>query len=157
MEQASFDHAFDFDLLEFPSIDFTGAILDPLIDLPVPTPANLLNHFVPNVSPNSRITLDILNPEGQKCSPPTDQSAQTSCSRASDSSDDSSYADAVANLHIYDPDNANTIQFPSKRILYRFVDAYFMHMAPHMPILHQPTFTIASTPCKYVFECDEKY
>ncbi|KAF5584563.1 zinc finger protein [Fusarium pseudoanthophilum] len=39
-------------------------------------------------------------------------------------------------------------RFPSKFAVSRFVRGFFEYMAPHMPIVHLPTFNIISTPEK---------
>ncbi|UPX09414.1 uncharacterized protein EKO05_0000104 [Ascochyta rabiei] len=153
MLQASLDYAFDFDLLEFPATNYTESALAPLADFPALSPSDMSNHLAPSPGINSQIPLDALYLEAQNCSPPIANSAQTSCPSAADHSEDASYAGALANLGIYDLDHAKTtFSFPSKRVVYRFVDAYFRHMAPHMPLLHQPTFTIASTPSPLLIE-----
>lgn len=158
MDPASLDFAFDFDLLDFPATAFVGVALDTHTDLPALSPKDLLNQFVSDISPNSQIPRSGAHLENQKLPPSIDHAAQITCPSVGDSSDDPDYAGAVVNLQTYYPDNAkSTFHFPSNRIVYRFVDAFFRHMAPHMPILHQPTFSIASTPCKYVFKYDEKY
>ncbi|KAH7046586.1 hypothetical protein B0J12DRAFT_700732 [Macrophomina phaseolina] len=41
-----------------------------------------------------------------------------------------------------------SFQIPSKYAMTRFVKAFFNHMAPHLPIIHRPTFRIGTTPCK---------
>ncbi|KAL6703099.1 hypothetical protein ACN47E_010236 [Coniothyrium glycines] len=153
MEQPSLGYAFDDDLLDFLTTDPMGTALDPLPDLQSHSPKDFLTHFVQNMSPSLRMAHTDLFTESQKYSPPVDHTAQVSCPSAADSSDDPSYQGALANMDIYDLDHdKSTFRFPSKRVVYRFVDAFFRHMAPHMPILHQPTFTIASTPSPLLLE-----
>ncbi|KAH7089421.1 hypothetical protein FB567DRAFT_300969 [Paraphoma chrysanthemicola] len=152
MEQVPFDHTFDFELLEFPTTDPLGVSLDPLTDLTAPSPRDLLNDFVPILSPTSQLPLGSLYTETQKRASSVEHGAQTSRSSAPKSPEDPSYASALANLSIYNPDHANPFCFPSKRVVYRFVGAFFRHMAPHMPIVHQPTFTIASSPSPLLLE-----
>jgi hypothetical protein len=42
----------------------------------------------------------------------------------------------------------SSYRFPSKFAVSRFVRGFFEYMAPHMPIVHLPTFNIISTPGK---------
>ncbi|KAH7074018.1 hypothetical protein BKA63DRAFT_46186 [Paraphoma chrysanthemicola] len=133
LEQVPFHHTFNFDLLEFPTTDLLGVSLDPLTDLTAPSPRDLLDDFVPILSPTSRLPLGSLYAETQKCASSVEHGA--SRSSATESSEDLSYTSALANLSIYDPDHAKTFRFPSKRVVYRF-----------------PTFTIASTPSPLLLE-----
>jgi hypothetical protein len=64
--------------------------------------------------------------------------------------DDNQYTNAKENLDRFDinqklPDFC----FPSKYTLIRWLSAFFEHMAPIMPVVHRPTFEIASVPCMY--------
>lgn len=69
--------------------------------------------------------------------------------------DDDGYSNALSNLRRFDPYNKlSELQFPSKYALVRFVQAFFRHMAPHFPIVHQPTFDVASAPSRY---CHSRY
>ncbi|KAF4425171.1 zinc finger protein [Fusarium acutatum] len=43
-------------------------------------------------------------------------------------------------------------RFPSKFAVSRFVRGFFEYMAPHMPIVHLPTFNIISTPAPLLIE-----
>ncbi|KAF5532868.1 zinc finger protein [Fusarium mexicanum] len=51
-------------------------------------------------------------------------------------------------------------RFPSNFAVSRFVRGFFEYMAPHMPIVHLPTFNIMSTPAPLLIEimaCDALY
>lgn len=61
---------------------------------------------------------------------------------------DDDYSEAQCNLAKCDV-YIGDFQFPSKYALMRFVRAFFASMAPHFPIVHRPTFAIASTPSQY--------
>ncbi|KAJ4982820.1 hypothetical protein SVAN01_11693 [Stagonosporopsis vannaccii] len=58
---------------------------------------------------------------------------------------DDDYSEVRCNLAKCDR-SIDDFQFPSKYALMRFVRAFFKSMAPHFPILHQPTFEVASVP-----------
>ncbi|KAI8931459.1 hypothetical protein NX059_011785 [Plenodomus lindquistii] len=58
---------------------------------------------------------------------------------------DDDYSEAQGNLAKCGV-NVGNFRFPSKYALMRFVQAFFASMAPHFPILHRPTFAIASIP-----------
>lgn len=59
------------------------------------------------------------------------------------------YEKIVADLADCDPSGAlSEFRFPSKHAVVRFVKAFFKHMAPQFPVLHQPTFQIAAAPCE---------
>lgn len=42
-----------------------------------------------------------------------------------------------------------SLRFPSKFTVRRFVRIFFKHISPHIPIIHEPTFSIATAPCEY--------
>lgn len=158
MGQASVDYSFDFELLEFPAADFMGISSDILTELPTLSPIGLPHLTAPIISETVHVPMDNLFADTRKRSPPFDHAAPNLRPSTSPSTHNTAYARALANLHMCDPDHAeSTFRFPSERIVNRFVDAFFRHMAPHMPILHQPTFTIATTPCKYILDSDERY
>ncbi|KAL5623803.1 hypothetical protein FOBRF1_003053 [Fusarium oxysporum] len=46
----------------------------------------------------------------------------------------------------------SSYRFPSKFAVSRFVRGFFEYMAPHMPIVHLPTFNIISTPAPLLIE-----
>lgn len=63
---------------------------------------------------------------------------------------DEDYAMAQKNLtSILSSQKSLDVWFPSKYTMMRFVRAFFDHMAPHMPIVHQPTFNIAFVERKF--------
>ncbi|CVK84311.1 uncharacterized protein FPRN_01908 [Fusarium proliferatum] len=53
---------------------------------------------------------------------------------------------AWANLTKYPVHILASLRFPSKYAVRRFVKAFFKHISPHIPIIHEPTFDIATTP-----------
>ncbi|KAF4417279.1 NAD-dependent aldehyde dehydrogenase, partial [Fusarium acutatum] len=53
---------------------------------------------------------------------------------------------AWANLTKYPVHILASLRFPSKYAVRRFVKAFFKHIAPHIPIIHETTFDIATTP-----------
>ncbi|KAL5592838.1 hypothetical protein FOBRF1_013146 [Fusarium oxysporum] len=53
---------------------------------------------------------------------------------------------AWANLTKYPVHILASLRFPSKYAVRRFVKAFIKHIAPHIPIIHEPTFDIATTP-----------
>lgn len=40
-------------------------------------------------------------------------------------------------------------QLPSKYAVIRFVKAFFNHMAPHLPVIHRPSFSFGTMPCEF--------
>lgn len=62
--------------------------------------------------------------------------------------DDNNCENARANLTKYPAHVLASLRFPSKYAVKRFVKAFFEHFAAHIPIVHEPTFDIATTPCK---------
>ncbi|KAH7247554.1 uncharacterized protein BKA55DRAFT_676889 [Fusarium redolens] len=59
---------------------------------------------------------------------------------------DDNCENAWANLTKYPVHILASLRFPSKYAVRRFVKAFFEHFAAHIPIIHQPTFDIATTP-----------
>ncbi|KAL5617945.1 hypothetical protein FOVSG1_000167 [Fusarium oxysporum f. sp. vasinfectum] len=59
---------------------------------------------------------------------------------------DNKCENAWANLTKYPAHILASLRFPSKYAVRRFVKAFFKHIAPHIPIIHEPTFDIATTP-----------
>lgn len=57
-------------------------------------------------------------------------------------------AEALANLAKYPAEITASFRFPSKHATRRFVSAFFRHIIPHIPIVHEPTFDITTVPCK---------
>ncbi|KAK5064355.1 hypothetical protein LTR84_000188 [Exophiala bonariae] len=61
--------------------------------------------------------------------------------------DDEQYAEAQCNLMRFDHSHRlGDFQLPSKYAVARFLKAFFEHMAPHLPIIHRPSFDIATVP-----------
>ncbi|VUC26360.1 unnamed protein product [Clonostachys rosea] len=60
--------------------------------------------------------------------------------------DDDNCENAWANLTKYPAHVLASLRFPSKYAVKRFVKAFFEHFAAHIPIVHEPTFNIATTP-----------
>lgn len=57
-------------------------------------------------------------------------------------------AEALANLAKYPAEITASFRFPSKHATRRFVSAFFRHIVPHIPIVHESTFEITTVPCK---------
>ncbi|KAI7783428.1 hypothetical protein LA080_011989 [Diaporthe eres] len=55
-------------------------------------------------------------------------------------------AEALANLAKYPAEITASFRFPSKHATRRFVSAFFRHIVPLIPILHEPTFDITTVP-----------
>ncbi|SPN96510.1 uncharacterized protein DNG_00038 [Cephalotrichum gorgonifer] len=53
---------------------------------------------------------------------------------------------ALANLAKCPANIVSSLRFPSKFAIQRFVKAFFDHVAAHIPIVHEPTFDIATAP-----------
>lgn len=63
------------------------------------------------------------------------------------------YDEACGNLDKFDRgQKLADFRLPSKYALGRFLKAFFEHMAPHLPIIHRPSFEIASVPSKFLRE-----
>ncbi|KAJ0128370.1 Glutathione S-transferase omega-like 2 [Fusarium oxysporum f. sp. albedinis] len=60
--------------------------------------------------------------------------------------EDNNCENAWVNLTKYPAHILASIRFPSKYAVKRFVKAFFQHFAVHIPIVHEPTFNIATTP-----------
>ncbi|KAH6988295.1 hypothetical protein BKA56DRAFT_669843 [Ilyonectria sp. MPI-CAGE-AT-0026] len=68
-------------------------------------------------------------------------------SRGSFFIEDDQYRNAKLNYDSFSTtERVSRFRFPSKFAASRFVRGFFEYMAPHMPIVHAPTFDIASTP-----------
>ncbi|CAG9986885.1 unnamed protein product [Clonostachys byssicola] len=65
--------------------------------------------------------------------------------------DDNNCENARANLTKYPAHVLASLRFPSKYAVKRFVKAFFEHFAAHIPIVHEPTFDIATTPSPLLF------
>lgn len=67
---------------------------------------------------------------------------------------DQGYDQAKANFSRFTKENnlGDDVWFPSKYMVIRFVKAFFEHMAPHLPIVHQPTFDITTTPPPLLYQ-----
>lgn len=63
--------------------------------------------------------------------------------------DEDERAKAWAKLANYPPHLLKSLRFPSKSTVRRFVRVFFKHISPHIPIIHEPTFSIAMAPCEY--------
>lgn len=61
-------------------------------------------------------------------------------------------AEALANFAKYPAEVTASFRLPSRHATRRFVSAFFGHIACYIPIVHEPTFDIATVPCKsYIF------
>lgn len=56
--------------------------------------------------------------------------------------------EALANFSKYPAEVTASFRLPSKHATRRFVSAFFGHIACYIPIVHEPTFDIATVPCK---------
>jgi hypothetical protein len=54
------------------------------------------------------------------------------------------YAQAHANLDLHRAYQVYTLEFPSQYAAQRLVNAFFKHLAPHMPIVYFPTFDMGA-------------
>ncbi|KAL6705093.1 hypothetical protein ACN47E_007352 [Coniothyrium glycines] len=67
--------------------------------------------------------------------------------------EEADYAIAHANLALYDLTQIpSDFRFPSQHAVRRSVHAFLKHMAPHIPIIHKPTFSIASVASPLLIE-----
>ncbi|KAH6701317.1 hypothetical protein BKA61DRAFT_620512 [Leptodontidium sp. MPI-SDFR-AT-0119] len=67
--------------------------------------------------------------------------------------DDNQYTNAKENLAHFDINQKLAdFCFPSKPTLIRWLSAFFEHMAPILPVVHGPTFEIASVPSPLLIE-----
>lgn len=57
-------------------------------------------------------------------------------------------AEALANFTKYPAEVTASFRLPSRHATRRFVSAFFGHIACYIPIVHEPTFDIATMPCK---------
>ncbi|KAH7142958.1 hypothetical protein B0J13DRAFT_556236 [Dactylonectria estremocensis] len=80
---------------------------------------------------------------------PVSSFSTSSCppeSRGSFFIEDDKYESAKANYDYFNTtERLSRFRFPSKFAVSRFVRGFFEYMAPHLPIVHVPTFNIAST------------
>ncbi|KAH7376900.1 hypothetical protein B0T11DRAFT_324756 [Plectosphaerella cucumerina] len=60
--------------------------------------------------------------------------------------DEDERAAALAKLTNYPPQLLKSLRFPSKFTVRRFVRVFFKHISPHIPIIHEPTFSIPLAP-----------
>jgi hypothetical protein len=63
--------------------------------------------------------------------------------------DDDDYAKACAKLATYPKHILDSVRVPSKYTMRRFVRVFFRHVARHVPIVHEPTFSLAAASCEY--------
>lgn len=61
---------------------------------------------------------------------------------------DDKFASALANIAKYPAHILASLRLRSKYAMQRFVKAFFEHVSPHIPVVHEPTFDIATVPCK---------
>ncbi|PSN61548.1 hypothetical protein BS50DRAFT_651792 [Corynespora cassiicola Philippines] len=121
------DYTIELDLFNFGSENYKEPGTDSLI---TPQP--------------SHITLESLIGEDQMQIAPPTVYPSPAYSSSNASFEESDYMIARANLALYDLNQTlSNFQFPSKHTVHRSVAAFFKHMAPHMPIIHKPTFNIA--------------
>lgn len=66
--------------------------------------------------------------------------------RVDDANSDS--VEALANFSQYPAEITASFRLPSRHATRRFVSAFFRHIACYIPIVHEPTFDIATVPCK---------
>lgn len=69
---------------------------------------------------------------------------------------DHGYEQAKANMVLLTTErNRARSWFPSRYMVARFVKAFFEHMAPHLPLIHEPTFDIATVSCKLMTNAED--
>ncbi|CAH0024485.1 unnamed protein product, partial [Clonostachys rhizophaga] len=87
---------------------------------------------------------------------PVNSSSTASCppnSRGAFFIDDDKYEEAKLNYDSFNTtERLSRFRFPSKFAVSRFVRGFFEYMAPHLPIVHVPTFEISSTPSPLLVE-----
>lgn len=106
-------------------------------DAPVPDQTHVLFNCA---GPAPTTTLEELQQSRPTVSSPNERPQQgSSITMTSDE-----YDKAVAKLAEY----SSSFQLPSKHAMIRFVRAFFEQMAPQFPVLHRPTFDMASVPSK---------
>lgn len=90
---------------------------------------------------------------------PINSFSATGCppeSRGSFFIEDDKYRRAKLNYYSFSTaEKLSRFRFPSKFAVSRYVRGFFEYMAPHMPIVHTPTFDIASTPCRLLTLCHD--
>ncbi|KAH6956126.1 aldehyde dehydrogenase family-domain-containing protein [Fusarium avenaceum] len=89
------------------------------------------------------LPISVLHPP--KPSVPTSASVDRNSAEHSLVADDNTCENAWFNLAKYPAHILASLRFPSKYAVKRFVKAFFEHFAAHIPIIHEPTFNIATT------------
>jgi len=138
MDDIALDYATELDVLNFEATtQFRDTDLEPLT----------------TSYPEHTLIDDILSYNLTRVSPPSLNSSSASLSCSSSCEEETDYANARANLAIHDLNQTlPSFQFPSKHAIHRSVHAFFKHMAPHMPIVHKPTFSISSAASPLLIE-----
>ncbi|KAH9207842.1 hypothetical protein DL95DRAFT_468296 [Leptodontidium sp. 2 PMI_412] len=144
-QPANIDHAlleyaldFDFETFNLPTNEFFPRALDPLPALPLNAHSGILYPFFPLP---------------QDTPPPNAERLPASSSSSSSPSRDADYESARGNFNLHHREQiSSAFSFPSKDTVYRLVDTFFTHTAPHMPLVHQPTFNIATTASPLLME-----
>ncbi|KAH7039451.1 hypothetical protein B0J12DRAFT_606027 [Macrophomina phaseolina] len=131
------------------AFDGPDTVLESLLDPHLCTP-NLSNVFGPD---SHALFDDVLSNEKSRLPEVRSERSARSCSSSSTSLGDAECLSARANLARYDQNKVlSSFQFPSRYAMIRFVNAFFKHMAPHMPLVHRPTFDIASVASPLLIE-----
>lgn len=91
-------------------------------------------------------TAGIVSPPGGEDRRNEDEGGREIRVRLDDANNDC--AIALANFAKYPAEIIAPLRLPSKHATRRFVSAFFRHIVAHIPIVHEPTFDIATVPCK---------
>lgn len=135
-------------------LNFSSAFMEPGLvnpDLSEIIDLNILlsnaHDFLGGMPSNNTSELPALAPELPRLSVPDLGRSQGAADRTL-AVDDDDCATALANIAKYPAHIFASLRFPSKYAMRRFVKAFFQHIAAHIPIVHEPTFDIATAPCK---------
>lgn len=156
VDQALLEYAmdFDFELFNFQTDEILPKILGPLPALPLNTQTNILNPVTKQVHAaalSNAEELPACSSSSSSSSSSQSNSSSSACfspSSSTSSPRDADYESALANFKLIHKDHINsTFSFPPKDTTHRFVDAFFTHTAPHLPLIHRPSFNIATVAC----------
>ncbi|KAG4420704.1 hypothetical protein IFR04_006192 [Cadophora malorum] len=161
VDQALLEYAmdFDFELFNFQTDEILPKILGPLPALPLNTQTNILNPVTKQVHAaalSNAEELPACSSSSSSSSSSQSNSSSSACfspSSSTSSPRDADYESALANFKLIHKDHINsTFSFPPKDTTHRFVDAFFTHTAPHLPLIHRPSFNIATVASPLLLE-----
>ncbi|KAJ6085350.1 Aldehyde/histidinol dehydrogenase [Penicillium canescens] len=104
---------------------------------------NLVNGQSTNFAGQSPVSIR-LEPESASRSKDSHTSSDTASSESAMAIDDDDCAKACAKLATYPKHILDSVRVPSKYTMRRFVRVFFRHVARHVPIVHEPTFSLAA-------------